>query len=85
MRVAVLSSGGKDSAAAWWWAMCRGWTVEALVTVTITGEDSPMFQVPSTHMVEWQATLAGVPWVNVNTSGEVPQDIEVLELSLIHI
>ncbi|MEC7443860.1 MAG: diphthine--ammonia ligase [Candidatus Thermoplasmatota archaeon] len=82
MRVAVLSSGGKDSAAAWWWAMCRGWTVEALVTVTITGDDSPMFQVPSTHVVERQADLAGVPWVNVNTSGEVPQDIEVLEQAL---
>ena len=41
-----------------------------------------MFQVPSTHVVERQAALAGVPWVNVNTSGEVPQDIEVLEQAL---
>ncbi|MEJ6716338.1 MAG: TIGR00289 family protein, partial [Euryarchaeota archaeon] len=32
MRVAVLSSGGKDSAAAWWWAQCRGWDVAYLVT-----------------------------------------------------
>ncbi|MEC7058719.1 MAG: TIGR00289 family protein, partial [Candidatus Thermoplasmatota archaeon] len=67
MRVAVLSSGGKDSAAAWWWAACKGWSVECLVTVTITDGDSPMFQIPSTHVVEQQAALAGLPWVEVKT------------------
>jgi len=78
MRVAVLSSGGKDSAAAWWWARCKGWTVDCLVTVTITGDDSPMFQIPSTHLVERQAALAGVPWVEVRTSGGVPDDLHAL-------
>ena len=82
MRVAVLSSGGKDSAAAWWWAACRGWEVVGLVTVSITGEDSPMFQIPSTHLVEQQAALAGLPWVNVMTNGEPPEDIEALEKAL---
>ena len=82
MRVAVLSSGGKDSAAAWWWAACRGWEVVGLVTVSITGEDSPMFQIPSTHLVEQQAALAGLPWVNVMTNGEPPEDIEALEKTL---
>lgn len=82
MRVAVLSSGGKDSAAAWWWALCRGWTVDCLVTVTITGEDSPMFQIPSTHLVERQAELAGVPWVEVRTDGEVPEDLNALAEAL---
>ncbi len=82
MRVVVLSSGGKDSAAAWWWAMCRGWDVVALVTVTITSDDSPMFQIPSTHLVEQQAALAGLPWVNVRTPGETPTDIEDLEKAL---
>jgi diphthine-ammonia ligase len=57
MRVAVLSSGGKDSAAAWWWAICQGWTVDSLVTVCITGEDSPMFQIPGTSLVQEQAAL----------------------------
>ena len=46
MRVAILSSGGKDSAAAWWWATCQGWDVNYLVTVVINGEDSMMFQIP---------------------------------------
>lgn len=82
MRVVVLSSGGKDSAAAWWWAKCRGWEVVALVTVSITGQDSPMFQIPSTHLVEQQAELADLPWINVLTSGETPDDIEALENAL---
>lgn len=82
MRVAVLSSGGKDSAAAWWWATCRGWDVVGLVTVSITGEDSPMFQIPSTHLVQRQADLANLPWHNVVATGETPQDIEALESTL---
>ncbi|MDP6195026.1 MAG: diphthine--ammonia ligase [Candidatus Poseidonia sp.] len=82
MRVVVLSSGGKDSAAAWWWATCRGWDVKGLVTVSITGDDSPMFQIPSTHLVEQQAELAELPWINVQTSGDTPDDIEALETAL---
>jgi len=78
MRVAVLSSGGKDSAAAWWWAMCQGWDVAALVTVDITEGDSPMFQLTGTHLVEQQAAMAGVPWVNVETSGDTDHDMEDL-------
>ncbi len=82
MRVAVLSSGGKDSAAAWWWAMCRGWSVECLVTVVITDGESPMFQVPSTSMVGQQAAIAGVEWLEVRTSGETPDDIHALEAAM---
>lgn len=82
MRVAVLSSGGKDSAAAWWWAQCQGWTVDSLVTVCITGDDSPMFQLPGTHLVELQARLADVTWVRVEATGETPDDIEALEAAL---
>ena len=82
MRVAVLSSGGKDSAAAWWWAQCQGWTIDSLVTVRVIGEDSPMFQLPSTHLVERQANQAELPWIEVEVSGETPQDIEALELAL---
>ena len=55
MRVAILSSGGKDSAAAWWWAMCKGWDIAALVTMRVVGGDSMMFQVPGTEIVQHQA------------------------------
>ena len=60
MRIAVLSSGGKDSSAAWWWAMCRGWDIVAVVTVDIQDGDSHMFQVPSTQWVEVQANREAV-------------------------
>ena len=82
MRIAVLSSGGKDSSAAWWWAMCRGWEIAAVVTVDIQDGDSHMFQVPSTNWVERQALLANVPWVNVPASGSVEEEIEALEQAL---
>lgn len=82
MRVAVLSSGGKDSAAAWWWARCQGWTIDSLVTVRVTGEDSPMFQLPSTHVVGRQAELAGLQWIEIEVTGETPQDIDALESAL---
>ena len=82
MRVAVLSSGGKDSAAAWWWATCRGWEVTHLVTVRITGGDSWMFQVPGTHLVKHQAELAGIPWIEVESKGIQEEEIDDLESAL---
>lgn len=82
MRIAVLSSGGKDSSAAWWWAMCRGWEIVSIVTVDIQDGDSHMFQVPSTQWVEQQAKLAQVEWVNVSASGTVEDEINALELAL---
>lgn len=56
--------------------------MKGLVTVSITGDDSPMFQIPSTHLVERQAELAELPWINVQTSGDTPDDIEALETAL---
>ena len=82
MRIAVLSSGGKDSSAAWWWAMCRGWDIVAIVTVDIQDGDSHMFQVPSTQWVKFQAKLAEVPWVNVAASGTVEDEIQTPENAL---
>ena len=82
MRIAVLSSGGKDSSAAWWWAMCRGWDVVSIVTVQIQDGDSHMFQVPTTNWVENQAHLAGIPWIGVPASGSVEDEIEALEREL---
>ena len=78
MRVAILSSGGKDSSAAWWWAMCKGWDIDCLVTVIITGEDSWMFQIPGTKIVEKQANLAGIEWISVDSEGI--QEKEILDL-----
>jgi len=50
--------------------------------VIITDDDSPMFQIPSTHLVERQAESAGLPWVEVRTIGQTPHDIAALEEAL---
>ena len=63
MRVAILSSGEKDSPLHGG-GLCNGWDIE-LVTVSITGNDSWMFQIPGTDMVEHQAKLAGLDWLRV--------------------
>jgi predicted ATP pyrophosphatase (TIGR00289 family) len=56
--------------------------VTALVTVNITGDDSWMFQIPGTHLVEHQANLANVPWLQVDTVGIQEQEISDLEAAL---
>ena len=76
MRVAILSSGGKDSAAAWWWATCRGWEVTHLVTMIVEGKDSMMFQIPGTEIVGHQAKLSDTTWLPIKTQGI--EDLEVL-------
>ena len=48
------------------------------MTVLITGEDSWMFQIPGTDIVEKQAELAGLNWLSVNSEGI--QELEILDL-----
>ena len=76
--MAVLASAGKDSAYAAWWAMMRGWEVECLVTVSVTGDDSMMFQLNGTAVAELQAASMGVPWLPVLSEGK--EEFEILEL-----
>lgn len=82
MRVAILSSGGKDSSAAIWWAQCQGWEVTHLVTVIITGDDSLTFQIPGTELVEHHSHLCDCEWIPVYSSGLEQQEMKDLEVSL---
>ena len=82
MRVAVLASAGKDSAYAAWWAMMRGWEVECLVTVSVTGDDSMMFQLNGTAVAALQAASMGVSWLPVLSDGEEESEILDLETAL---
>ena len=82
MKVAVLSSGGKDSSAAIWWAQCKGWDVTHLVTMLVAGEDSMMFQVPGTSLVERQAELCECSWLPVPTMGIEDYEVEDLKNAL---
>jgi len=82
MRVLVLASAGKDSSYAVWWAMLRGWEVAGLVTVRVTGDDSFMFQLPSTALAALQAKAAGLPWLPVPLSGAEATEMGDLEAAL---
>lgn len=82
MRVLVLSSGGKDSAYSTWWALQRGWEVVGLVTIQVEGDDSMMFQIPSTAIVALQAASAGIPWLPVTVSGLEEVEMNELERAL---
>ena len=82
MRVAILGSGGKDSAYATWWARMRGWDVKAVVTMCVTGEDSMMFQTQGVAIAGMQAASAGIPWLPILTSGEMDEEMGDLENGL---
>lgn len=82
MRVAVLSSAGKDSTYACWWALMQGWSVESLVTVHVTSDDSMMFQLPNTSLAGLQAASTGVPWLPVLSEGVEEREISDLEAAL---
>ena len=82
MKVAVLSSGGKDSSAAIWWAQCKGWEVSHLVTILVQGNDSWMFQIPGTSLVEQQAKLCGCDWLPVVTEGIAKEEVNDLKSAL---
>jgi len=82
MRVAVLSSGGKDSTYACWWAIMQGWKVEAMVTVHITSDDSMMFQLPNTSLAGLQAHSIGTSWLPILSDGTENDEIEDLEYGI---
>ena len=85
MRVLVLSSGGKDSSYATWWSILRGWDVAGLVTVRVTGDDSMMFQLPTTALAGLQAASAGIPWLPVTLEGNPESEMNILENELMKI
>ncbi|MBT3757556.1 MAG: diphthine--ammonia ligase [Euryarchaeota archaeon] len=83
MRTAVLASGGKDSTYASWWALMQGWSIEAMVTIQIVGNDSMMFQLQNTTIAGLQAKSIGVPWISINSEGIEEAEIEDLENAII--
>ena len=42
----------------------QGWDLEVMITVKITGDDSMMFQLQNTEVVEFQAKSIGVDSVS---------------------
>lgn len=60
----------------------QGWSVEALVTVHITSDDSMMFQLPNTSLAGLQAASMGVPWLPVLSEGIENAEIDDLEAAI---
>ena len=82
MKVVSLFSGGKDSAYALWYAELQGWDIDALMTVFPQTQDSWMFHFPAVKWTGLQAKAAGIPHVQVPTSGVKEQELDDLSVAL---
>ena len=69
MRVAVLFSGGKDSAYATWLSLLQGFDVALLVSLKPANPASYMFHHPNVELTKLQAEAAGIRHKLVETKG----------------
>ncbi len=60
----------------------KGWSLETMITVKITGNDSMMFQLQSTEIAKLQAQSMGVNWIGIDSSGIEESEIYELEEEL---
>jgi len=79
MRVAVLATGGKDSALALCRVLSRGYEVKYLVSMIPMREDSWMFHYPNIRLVDLFAEAVGIPLVKAETSGIKEEEVEDLK------
>jgi diphthine-ammonia ligase len=79
MRVAVLATGGKDSALALHRALKQGHKVKHLVTMLPQREDSWMFHFPNIHLTDLFAEATELPLVKAETSGVKEMELEDLK------
>lgn len=79
MRVAVLATGGKDSALALCRVIKEGYEVKCLVSMIPLRGDSWMFHCPNIHLVDLFAEAVEVPLVKAETSGIKEREVEDLK------
>jgi len=79
MRVAVLVSGGKDSALALHHVLNEGHEVKCLATMVPLREDSWMFHYPNIHLVDLFAEAVGIQVVKAETLGIKEKEVEDLK------
>jgi len=79
MRVAVLATGGKDSALALYRVLSDGLSVNCLVSMIPLREDSWMFHYPNIHLVDLFAEAVDIPLVKAETSGVKEREVEDLK------
>jgi len=79
LRVAVLVTGGKDSALSLHRVLEQGYEVKYLVSMLPQREDSWMFHFPNIHLTDLFAEAVGVPLVKAETTGVKETELEDLE------
>jgi len=79
MNVAVLITGGKDSALALHRALKHDYKVKYLVAMFPEREDSWMFHYPNIHMTEFFAEAAEIPLIKGKTAGIKEKEVEDLK------
>jgi diphthine-ammonia ligase len=79
MRVAVLVSGGKDSALALHRVLQESAEAKYLVTMTPLREDSWMFHYPNIHLTALFAEAVGIPLKQERTAGVKEEEVEDLK------
>jgi diphthine-ammonia ligase len=79
MRVAVLATGGKDSALALYRVLDEGYEVKCLVSMIPLREDSWMFHYPNIRLVDLFAESVGIRIVKAETSGVKEREVEDLK------
>lgn len=79
MRVAVLVSGGKDSALALYHVLKAGYEVKCLASMIPLSEDSWMFHYPNIALASLFADAVGLPIVTAETRGVKEEEVEDLK------
>ncbi|MCD6510866.1 MAG: diphthine--ammonia ligase [Thermoprotei archaeon] len=79
MKLAALSSGGKDGNLALYLMECQGFTISCILTMIPHRSDSWMFHVPNVKWVRLQARAMGIPLIIQHTEGEKGSEISDLE------
>ena len=82
MRLAALYSGGKDSTLAMYIAEQMGHSVEYVVNIVPTKDDSMIFHVPNTNIVPLLAKAMGKELITAITDGTEEGDMNALRKAL---
>lgn len=82
MKLAVLTSGGKDSLYSLYLMQQQGHEIKYIVTVIPQREDSYMFHYPNVKLTKLQAESMGIPIITKETKGEKEKELKDLKEAL---
>jgi len=85
MRLAALTSGGKDSLYAVYLARKEGHDIRYLLSMIPESHESYMFHHPNIELTQIQAELMGIPLLVEKTSGEKEKELKDLERLILRV